>query len=77
MQMYLLLSQDGVWGPPTMQFGGILRYFSTSRLDGSLAKSLVPLLTMPDLYKTESCLWFKHNYSSHQTFYYSGVNAQK
>ena len=28
----LLLDQDGVWGPPTMPFGGIWQYFSTSRL---------------------------------------------
>ena len=32
VQIYLLLDQAGVWGPPTMQFGGIWRYFSTFRL---------------------------------------------
>ena len=34
VQIYLLLGQDGGWGPPAMQFGGIWRYFSTSRLPG-------------------------------------------
>ena len=32
VQIWLLLGQDGVWGPPTMQFGGIWRFFSTARL---------------------------------------------
>ena len=32
VQIYLLLGQDGVWGPPTMQISGFYRYFSTSRL---------------------------------------------
>ena len=28
----LIIGQGRVWGTPTMQFGGIWRYFSTSRL---------------------------------------------
>ena len=32
VQIYFSLGQDGVWGPPTMQFGEIWQYLSTSRL---------------------------------------------